>query len=343
MGDRRPTSDPLGRGSATAAGRRWSRLVGAAIAAVLVVVVVAIADPRRLWRLLTSVHPGWLAAALLVSGANALALALRLVLLMPDRRLGVGRAVVVAAVSRAAALLLPARLGEAALPVMLQRLGGQRLTSGVAVLMVARVLDAASIAAWCGAGLLRMGGLESPIVLLGALLLAIAPILALPRALALADGATVRLVAPRGLSWRRWARRVRHVRRAVDDISRRRTRLLLGGMLSLALWGMVWLVAWLLLRSVGYPWPMPDVVVGSAVAALSAALPVNLVANLGTVEAGWTATFTALGFPVQDAAASGLAIHLLSLAISAVYGAAAWLVSPRMQRSAARGRSTSVS
>lgn len=48
--------------------------------------------------------------------------------------------------------------------------------------------------------------------------------------------------------------------------------------------------------------------------------------NLGTLEAGWTSAFVALGVPPEVAAATGLASHLWALLFAAVYGAAAWAV-----------------
>ena len=76
----------------------------------------------------------------------------------------------------------------------------------------------------------------------------------------------------------------------------------------------------------GFRWPVWDVVAGSVVASLSNLLPINLVANLGTLEAGWTAAFTAMGIPLETAAATGLAAHLWALVFSALFGAVAWFL-----------------
>jgi hypothetical protein len=62
------------------------------------------------------------------------------------------------------------------------------------------------------------------------------------------------------------------------------------------------------------------------VASLANLVPVNLIGNLGTLEAGWTSAFVALGVPPEVAAATGLASHLWALLFAAVYGAAAWAV-----------------
>jgi hypothetical protein len=92
------------------------------------------------------------------------------------------------------------------------------------------------------------------------------------------------------------------------------------------MWGLVWAYTWMLLQAMGYDWPPTAVVAGSSAASLANLLPVNLVANLGTLEAGWTAAFTTLGMAVEDAAASGLAAHLWALVLAAVFGAMGWAV-----------------
>ena len=71
---------------------------------------------------------------------------------------------------------------------------------------------------------------------------------------------------------------------------------------------------------------------GSAVASLANLVPINLVANLGTLEAGWTAAFVALGVPLADAAATGLATHLWALVLHAVFGLLGWVVLGRSPR-----------
>ena len=98
----------------------------------------------------------------------------------------------------------------------------------------------------------------------------------------------------------------------------------------------LWALAWFLLAAMGHRWPAANVVAGSAAASLSNLLPVNVIGNLGTLEAGWTAAFTALGVPVSVAAATGLASHIWALIFAAIFGAIAWLV---ITRSGPRGAS----
>ena len=50
------------------------------------------------------------------------------------------------------------------------------------------------------------------------------------------------------------------------------------------------------------------------------------IGGLGTGQLWWTGALTLLGWPVEDALAASLAIHLLDLAISLPQGGAGWLI-----------------
>ena len=166
-------------------------------------------------------------------------------------------------------------------------------------------------------------GLAQPAALVGATALLLIPLL-LPGLVGALDRLALRTLAPRGMRGRRWTRRVRRLRRAVEEIRKRPGRLAAAAVLSLLMWGNVWAYTWLLLVAMGYRWPVDRVITGSAAASLANLLPVNLIANLGTLEAGWTTAFTALGYPLEEAARSGLAAHLWALAFAAAFGSVAW-------------------
>ena len=103
-------------------------------------------------------------------------------------------------------------------------------------------------------------------------------------------------------------------------------RLFAAVLTSIVMWGLQWAVAWILLVAMGHRWPPATVVAGSVSAAVANLLPFNLVGNLGTLEAGWTAAFTALGVPMQTAAATGVAAHLWGLIFAAIFGLAGWVL-----------------
>ncbi len=313
-------ADPVTKG---APGRLAWRAAGAAIAALLLAAVVKVAGPTVVWQLLRSTDLPLLAAAVAASAAFLTVRGLRLRLLLEGGSLGWLTSVQVAAAAQAAALFAPARTGELALPWLLTRATGRPFSANVGTLLAARVLDLATLGLWCGAAILVIKGFGEPAVLVLALLL-VAPTLLLPAALRAADRLAIRLAAPRGMVGRRWARRVRRVRREIDTLRARPARLWGAIATSFLMWGLQWSVAWILLAAMGHRWPFVTVTAGASAAAVANLLPFNLVGNLGTLEAGWTAAFAALGIPVRVAAASGLAAHLWGLIFAAFFGALAW-------------------
>jgi uncharacterized protein (TIRG00374 family) len=267
-------------------------VLGAAIAVAVAAALLVIARPTEIWRLLRTTDPSLLSLAAGASGAALLFRGVRLVLLLPRGRLRVLTGTTVAATAHAAVMFVPARIGELAVPLLLRRTAGCDLAEGVSALLAARALDVASLGVGAGAAVLAVWGLGEPIALLAALVLVIPPLL-LPRTLAAGDWIAVRALATRGLRGRRWARRIRRVRRAVDELRQRPIRVLGAAAASLGMWFCLWSTAWLLLAAMGYRWQVARVVAGSAVATLANLLPVHVIGNIGPMEAGWTAGFSA--------------------------------------------------
>ena len=304
--------------------RRFAgRFIGGAVAVTLFAAILTIARPEAVWNLLLATDGRLLVVAALTSASFLAVRGLRLQLLLEHGRLGWPRATLVAAAAQGAALFAPARTGELALPWLLKRTAEQDFSSAVGTLLAARTLDLATLGLWGGAAVLAVRGLTEPLALVISALL-LAPIALLPLTLAAADRLALRLLAPRGLGGRRWARRVRRVRRELEKLRERPARLLAATLASVIMWGLQWTVVWVLLDAMGHRWPPATVVAGSTAAAVANLLPFNLVGNLGTLEAGWTAAFTALGVPLDVAAATGLAAHLWGLIFAAVFGGVAW-------------------
>lgn len=85
---------------------------------------------------------------------------------------------------------------------------------------------------------------------------------------------------------------------------------------SLAIWASLLLCFSWLLTAFGLSQPWPVVALGSSGALLLPMLPLNAVGTLGTLEAGWTAGFVALGMRSSDAAASSLLVHGVVVLVS---------------------------
>ena len=194
------------------------------IAILLLSIVSRMAGPSAVWHLIRSTDGRLLAVAIATSAAFLTLRGLRLRFLLESGDLGWLTAILVAAAAQAAALFAPARLGELALPWLLSRATGRTFSANVGTLLAARVLDLATLGVWCGAAILAVRGLDEPIALVLALLL-LAPTLLLPKTLRVVDRLAIRWLAPRGVDGRRWARRLRRVRREIDSLRARPARL----------------------------------------------------------------------------------------------------------------------
>ena len=316
--------------------RRLLRLAGAAGALAAAWALLRLAQPAAVSALMRGSHPRPLLLAAALYAAILLLRSVRLRLLLPAGTLGVARGAALMAAARAAAVLLPLRTGEIALPLLLRRLGGIELAGGVATLLALRALDLAALGAWGIAALLWVGG-PSPWTA-AVLPLALLPLAALPAGVWAAERLLVRAAARHGGAARAWVRRVRRLRRALETMGRRRRRAAAAAAISVALWGGVWALTGALLLAMDRRWPWAHVVAGSVAASLANMIPANAVANIGTLEAGWTGAFVALGVAPSEAAATGFATHLWAILFAVGYGAAgaAALALSRPRRDRAR-------
>ena len=311
---------------------RLQQTASATIAVVLVAGTLWLAGPKAVGALVIGVSPTILGWALAAAAASLAFRALRLSLLLPPGALSPFRAIPIAAVAQTAAVFVPARLGELALPWLLRRGIGRDGASGVATLLVARTLDTAALGTWAAIAILFRWGFGAPLALVAACSLLL-PIMLLPSIVAALD----RWTTTREEHWNptalTWADRLHRIQRGLEDAQKRPSRLAAAALACMGSWAFQWALAWSLLAAMGFRWPVWDVVTGSAVASISNLLPINLVANLGTLEAGWTAAFAAMGIDLDIAAATGLACHIWALIFAALFGGLGWFaLAPAMRK-----------
>jgi len=314
-----------------ASGDRGRRIVGALIALAAAVGLLVVARPVEVWQLLRATETAPLLAAAGCSATALLARGCRLVLLLPPGRLRFRSSVAVAATAHFAATFVPARLGELALPLLLRRAAGWETAAGVSTLLAARTLDVAAIGVGTGIAIFVGWGLSEPAMLLLAALLVV-PTLLLPQTLAIVDWISLRALAVRGMRGRRWTRRVRQTRRALAELWHRPGRVLGAAAASLGVWACLWGATCFLLIAMGVSWPPTRIAAGFAMATLANLLPFNLVANVGTMEAGWTAGFVALGISVETAAATAYACHAWGIVFAIGHGAVGWMASGMLRK-----------
>ena len=256
--------------------------------------------------------------------------ALRFAALMPAaRRPPMARLLPVTAAHVLAANVLPAKVGEAALVLYLKRSADVPGAHGLALLLVSRVLDLATVAGGMALACLALGlsGAYAELdwlVPLGAALL-------VPTALfgyLAARGDKLVALATWGVRLVRLDRTklgakvltfAEKLRTALGEVER--GHLVRGALATIPVWLLVFGFYAVLARGLGMDaLSFPAAVFGASLAILSTLLPVNGFAGFGVQDAGWVAGFTALGVSAEVATSSGLAAHFVYLGNLCVFG-----------------------
>jgi hypothetical protein len=285
----------------------------------LAIALFVLARPRQIVSLVGTASWSGLAVAFAWGCGVLLARGVRLAVLLAPK-LSVGRAAAVVGVVQCAASVLPLRLGELAMPPLLDFAGVRGLVRGLAYAVLVRLMDVAALLVWAVLALFMAGGsLAAETALAGALVVFLG-------VAGLATRLLPRLVRRfrRGGRLRRAAlRQILEVRRELRLLRRSPARALGAFAASIVVWGGLWGLTASLLNAMHRPWPPSAVLAGVVGAAVGSSLPINAVGSFGTLEAGWTAAAAAFGMPAGQALADGFATHLWSLAFSLAFAAPA--------------------
>jgi uncharacterized membrane protein YbhN (UPF0104 family) len=305
-------------------------IVPAVVSAVLIFALAAFTklDWSVVGRSLLALDPALVALALLVYALSYVGRGLRLAVLLP----GAGSVWLLTSIATRhilLAVLLPARTGEAAQPVMLLRECGRPLEEGISLLALQRMLDLLCVGFFLVVGLLLSGAGSSQVV---------------PIALAALAGLALALLAMRP-ACRRLAFLADSSRRVVAFVGRGARilaalgsqQILLAMLTSLASWVCTYTTCFLLLRSMTAPQALgaaADVsfvtsLVGTTGLHFSAVIPLAPLAGLGTWELGWASGYLLAGMPKETAVASAVLVHVLILAFLLLLGGLAFALRPR--------------
>lgn len=326
-------------------GTKVRTAVSVILTVVLVYVLLRQVDPRDVWTTIRDLHWPTFVAFLVVYFTGVVARTARYWLLL-ERRVGPVTVGLVTLVRNFAVDLLPARLGSLSYIYLIVRRARVTLEHGLSSFFVAFIFDVLALAPllflailWVGGGL---GGGTVPLVIAGTVLLLGSgmALWALAPGLRLAGGGVgrgfelLRRTPPDW--WERAREKLESTAGAVEAISRRGT-LVPVFLLSLAVrvckYGGIYLLLVSVLASHGVTWreiELPRVFLGTVGAELSATLPIQGIAGLGTYETAWAVSFTQLGFDRELAVLSGFATHLLTQLHDYTLGlvALAWLMRP---------------
>ena len=228
-----------------------------------------------------------------------------------------------------AAYFVPAKLGEAALVMYLRRYLGVPALEGLALLVVARLLDLAAVAGSLSIACLTLGALGAYptldwLIPLGSLL----ALMTVGFIWASSNGDRLFHIVTFGMRLTRLDRtrlgeRVSRVAVKLQVALRsvRRTGLWRSALISIPVWLGVYLYYGVLARAFGLgDISFAETIFGASLAVLANLLPINGFAGFGTQDGGWVVGFTALGAAREVAMESALAFHLVYIFHICLFG-----------------------
>jgi uncharacterized membrane protein YbhN (UPF0104 family) len=83
---------------------------------------------------------------------------------------------------------------------------------------------------------------------------------------------------------------------------------------------------WLLVLGCGTLLTLSQLLVGATGAIIGNMLPLNALGSIGTLEAGWTLGFSAVGLDSKFAFATGLVFHGIYLVFGGILAAFSWIL-----------------
>jgi uncharacterized protein (TIRG00374 family) len=239
-------------------------------------------------------------------------------------RPGFGAMFSINAAYQMAALTLPARIGEATFVVYSNRVCEVPASEGLAALVVARVLDLATLSLELSIACLALaaGGQYAHLPWL-AWLGAAAGVGALLLFLLSARGDLVLAIGDRitrafRLDRFERGRKLLAMTEKTAEALRRaggRGPLVRSALISLPTWLLVFLFCAVLARGLGLPpeTTMAQATLASAFAILMSLVPLSAFASFGTLETGWVLGFGLVGIDSKLATATGLGFHIVQL------------------------------
>jgi uncharacterized protein (TIRG00374 family) len=246
------------------------------------------------------------------------------ILLPPAHRPGFGAMFSINAAYQMAALTLPARIGEATFVVYSNRVCDVPASEGLAALVVARVLDLATLALGLSIACLALAATREypnhPWLVwlgagsgLGALLLFLISARS-DLLLRLSDWITRALRLHR---FKRGEKLLAMTAKAAEALRRAGGRgpLVRSALISLPTWLFVFLFCAILARGFGLPpeTTLAQATLASAFAILMSLVPLSAFASFGTLETGWVVGFGLVGIDAKLATATALGFHIVQL------------------------------
>lgn len=225
--------------------------------------------------------------------------------------------------------LLPARLGDVALPFLLRQQARTPLGSGFGLLILLRVLDLLTLVALGALAVVvsecstnRSICLLASLILVGSCAALLACVVGAPALLRFVQ----RHDASRSKLWRIAVQLVS----PMAQIGRARLVKLM--LMSFAIWLSLFASFAMLARSIMTDVALSQVGAAGAAASLAFAIPFSAIANVGSFEAAWVWVMSTFGHPASVALAAALLAHGVIFLVSMAFGVFGYAMMMRVGR-----------
>lgn len=241
-------------------------------------------------------------------------------------------------------MILPSRLGELSYPYLLNKIGGLSITEGLASLITSRVYDFTVLLIFF---LLSAIGFQSffttrfPLTVVFICLLigiTLSLFFYMNRILIFFSNQVRKVSERMGTNKGKtlqWVQRKMYDTAEDFHAIRSKGIYLRVTLTSLFLWMLIFFVFYAFLRGFGIELSLLKVIFGSGMGVVAGSIPVSGLGNWGTLEAGWTAGFLIVGLSMEEAIATGFAVHILMFSLCALAALISWaslVLSPNKEK-----------
>ena len=232
--------------------------------------------------------------------------------------------------------ILPARSGEATLPVLLKKYLNISYAKGITGLLFIRVIDLYGIMLILVLATLGVSGFGFQPFLLNIIRLLAIIIILFSLLLFLFPKRTVKIISLFILWFSHVAKG--KIRKKLQDYTQTLDRFInempqwfVPGIviMSFGSWLLIYFYYYFIVLAFGIPYTLPEVTFASSISNLTLILPLSAVGNLGTFEAGWTAGFALLGMDPAEAVQIGLFSNIYATLITSLLAVVGWYILAR--------------
>lgn len=317
--------------------KKISSVFAGIFAVLLLVVLVVMADAKEFMASIKEIRISWIGSALLCFFLGNILRVRQFQSSIPSlRNVSWPCLFAVITIHKFANHVLPARSGELTYVYLVKKYLGQRLSIGFSSLIIVRILELVTLLMIIiTAGMIMalrkvsfMGNYQW--LLMGSLLsLSIMTLFYLPALIKAGENILKNL--SRKISSGFVSRQINKLRELFLEIHSElhqrgsTTPLFSTAMYSLMIWITLFLMFAAVLRSLGVNVGIDMIIIGSIGAIAANALPINAIGSIGTLEAGWTAGFVAVGVDFKTALTAGIVMHALVIIAGGILSLLAWI------------------